>query len=316
MPPPNNDNDIISRADRVDCAALLEKLGFQKESGRWHRPPGQRRPGDVMGIVVRPATTETLSSWEDWDRTDDDGRYVGGGPIELLQYLWQMTRPEAIAHIHLVMGWLDQDEDPEASRADLVARRALERAHEPARRATLLEWTAEQGLPETVVLQAIGEGTLGLDDWRNPRVPAGEPWHGGDAMAAIVRHPASRDVVAVDLAYLNPERNGGHAAKTVGPRDGALWCMDWKRLPAARRVVVVLSVLDALAVESLRLPNTAVVALRSAWTARAADWRLLRGKAVAIAIAPGEVPEDGPAKGYAPGMRAVWDVHSALLALD
>lgn len=317
MPPPNNnENDIISRADKVDCAELLEKLGFHKEGGRWFRPAGMRRPGDQSGIVVRPATTERLSSWEDWDRTDDSGNFLAGGPIELLQYLWQMDRPEAIAQVYAVMGWLDEQEEPEASQVDLVARRALERAHEPQHRDPLLAWTAEQGLPDTVVLQAIEAGSVGVDTYRNPRLAAGQAWHGGDSMAAIVRDPSSRAPVAVELHYFDPEANGGHKQRTLGDRNAGLWCIDWRRMPTARRVVITLSVLDALAVESLRMPNTVAVALRSTWSARAADWRLLRGKAAAIAIAPGKVPEDGPSKGYAPGSRAVWEVHAALLALD
>ena len=150
---------------------------------------------------------------------------------------------------------LADDADPERTKLDVIADRALKNAlGTPAKRTLLLAWLEVRGVPEATAIRAIEAGTLGLNDYRNPRVAPGEAWHGGDSLAALARHPDSNDLLAVDLTYLDPTQTGGQPGLTHGPRDGALWCSDWRRLASAKRVVVVMSPLDALAVDGLNLP--------------------------------------------------------------
>lgn len=318
-------DELAYRLNALDCRQVLLKLGFLPQPDPEHgevflRPHPYRRATEVRGIrVYLDPENPSRTLWKDLDHTDDDGAPLWGRPTWLVAYVDQLEHDTGVLRLSELMDLdpLADDADPERTKLDVIADRALKNAlGAPAKRTLLLAWLEVRGVPEATAMRAVEAGTLGLNDYRNPRVAPGEAWHGGDSLAALVRHPGSNDLLAVDLTYLDPTQTGGQPGLTHGPRDGALWCGDWRRLASAKRVVVVMSPLDALAVDGLNLAFTATVALRSPWTARSADWRLMRGKQVVLALAPGKVAESGPNKGYSPGLRATWDAHEALLALD
>lgn len=302
---------------RVDCADLAQRLGLERrgERGLFKNP---RAKGMEYSISCRPKDGDSGSTWECLDRQ------VSGGPIELVCHVRDLDGerewPEAVWTIMELYGWADGESlDPEQTQAGLIAERSLRVARADAeQRAALLAWLeAQHGIPAHIALRAIDAGVLGLNDYRNPRHAEGQMFHGGPAAALVALQPETTNPVAVDLHYLDPAKNGGKAETSHRSEDGALWCMDWQRFKKARKVIVLASPLEALAVECCTLPGgTVAVATMGLWGARCVDWRRLLGKQVVIAFCPGKPAEMGPGKGYCAGARAAWRVHEALVGLD
>ncbi|MCV2349317.1 toprim domain-containing protein [Paucibacter sp. Y2R2-4] len=305
---------------KIDCEDLAIRLSLPRpgDKGKFFNP---RRKTATPCIRCYARTAESLSRFEDEDHTDDEGRCIGGGPLELAMYVLDLKAIDALMKIVELYGELlgpvsPDAAQPEPTRMDFAAQRSQDTMLNGEQRLILQGWLADRGITERTSMAAIEAGTLGMNDYTSPRLAKGEMHYGGEALAAIVRSPDDGAVLAVDLEYLHPEDNGGLSTAKYGGHVGALWCSDWKRFAKAHKVVVVLSPLDALSIDVCNLPSTVAVAIRSTWTAHQVDWRLMRGKQVVICICPGKPIESGSGKGYCPGQQAAWAVHEALIGLD
>lgn len=190
----------------------------------------------------------------------------------------------------------------------------------------LMTYLEGRGIARKVIEQALQRGTLGLNTYRGDKPKAGqqpkqpgEVGYGGPGVAFIVKDRVSSRALAVDTRYFDAEANGGVKTNSQGEKDGVLWCSDWKRLDAAKRVYVVESSINALSVETaIPGPWVAAVALRGTANAYpgAVDWSFLRGKEVVACLDNDEPLSQGKDAGYCPGLKAAWALHEALTAVD
>lgn len=225
-----------------------------------------------------------------------------------------LPRPEALKDIASFAGVsLPDRERPaepprEKSKAEYIAERCL------AAPSKAVEWLIhERGIDAEVAQRAAMNKALGFNDWCSPKVAAGERMHGGPAAAFIVRTLNPGHVMAVDLRYLDPALNGGVKTTCQGEKQGYGWTSDIKRLHAAETVYITESPINALSIESAKMPGrTAAFAIRGVGNVGniALDW--LRGKQVIYVPDNDEPGEDG----YCVGLKAAWALHERLTAMD
>lgn len=297
---------------RVDCEDLAYKLGLQRPGDRGNfRSPHHPDKSPSVQVYAK----DGRSFFKDYS-TDE-----GGGPIDL--YMWARGEDftaslRALAEMYRIDS--DQPRTPterrERTRVEWIADNCAAALRDAGKREQLLAYLTGRGIAADVVEHAIARGTLGLNDYVNPKFPAGEVNHGGLSVATIVRTPADGQVVAVDMRYLDPEANGGVKTQSQGEKVGAPWCSDWRRFAQARRVYVVESAINALSIETCKIPHTAVVAVRGTGSVAGMDWRLMLGKQVVLAFDNDKPMAHGPKAGYCAGLSAAWAAHEALVGLD
>jgi hypothetical protein len=90
-------------------------------------------------------------------------------------------------------------------------------------------------------------------------------------VAFIVRDRLTTMVSAVDLRYLDPEKNGGVKTQSQGDKDGVLWCADWRRLKSATKVYIVESAMNALSILTAE-SYACVLVLRGLGNVDLVDW--------------------------------------------
>lgn len=196
----------------------------------------------------------------------------------------------------------------EKSRAEYIAERCVADV-KPA-----VDWLVEErGIDPEVAAAAALKKSVGFNDWRSPTIAAGEKMHGGPACAFIVRTLNPGHVMAVDLRYLDPALNGGVKTQTQGEKYGYGWTSDIKRLRAAETVYFVESAINALSVESARMPGRAAAfAVRGTGNVANIPLEWMRGKQ-AIIVPDNDAPgEDG----YCAGLKAAWALHERLTRMD
>lgn len=196
----------------------------------------------------------------------------------------------------------------EKSRAEFIAERCL------AAPKAAVDWlVGERGIDAEVAQRAALAGAVGFNDWRSPNVAEGERMHGGPACAFIVRTLNPGHVMAVDLRYFDPSINGGVKTTCQGEKQGYGWTSDIKRLHAAETVYITESPINALSIESARMPGkTAAFALRGTGNVANIGFDWLRGKQAIIVPDNDDPGEDG----YCAGLKAAWALHEKLLGLD
>lgn len=303
--------------NRIDLEDLAERLGLVRpgKTGNWKSP---HHPDKSPSVEIAPARNP--KSWKDYS-TDD-----GGSCIDLVMYCDPSVSDvgEAIKKLHEMYGIpLDKPEraagEPqrERSRAEYIADRCIAEAEKA------VEYLVGRGITEEVVRRAIKKGAVGFNSWTSDKVVEGEPGHGGPAAAFITRSLNPGHVVAVDLRYLDAEKNGNVKTQCQGEKFGYGWSSDIRRLLAAKKIYVVESPVNALSIESCKLFDSAAFAIRGTNNVGNIDWSFLKGKQVVICMDNDQpLPEkltDGrhnPKAGERAGMKAAWELHERLTAMD
>lgn len=179
----------------------------------------------------------------------------------------------------------------------------------------------ERRIPDEVTARAIKARMLGFRDWRNPNRAEGEPGHGGPGITFIMRTLNPGHVAAVETRYIDPKLNGDVKNNCQGDKSGAFWCSNPRRLmsDAVQKVYIAEGPINALSIEAAELPYTAAIATMGKGNIRGTDWRFLKGKQVYICMDHTDkvnTKEGSEMYGYRPGLRAAWDLHERLLAVD
>ncbi len=301
---------------RIDCEDLAERLGLLRPGGARgnFRSPHHDDKHPSVSVYKDKATGQ--SRWKDFS---DDG--VGGGPIDLLMWVRGLEFVDAVRELASMYGIVLRrpaaaEGAPvvreEQTLAEFIADKCLLAAGQEEHRVDLLNYLEGRGIARDVIEAALKRRSLGVNTWRSPRAAEGEVGHGGPAAAFVVRDPLAQRVVAVDMRYLDPATNGGVKTQTQGDKSGAPWTSDWKRVEVARTVYVVESSINALSIETCRIPGTAAVSVRGTGNVDNIDWTFLRGKQV-VAV----MDNDQPGRdGYCAGLKAAWRLHEVLTGLD
>ena len=292
---------------RIDLEDLADKLGL-------------KRPGD-KGNYCSPHHDDkspSLSVFDGGRKFKDfsaEGEpHAAGTCIDLVMYVLGMDDVgEAIKYLHELYGWpLDKpqrnENEPrrETSRAEYIAERCVAQAERA------VEYLSGRGISEAVIRRAIKKGTVGFNDWISDKVAEGEPGHGGPAAAFITRTLNPGHVVAVDLRYLDPAKNGNVKTQCQGEKYGYGWSSDPKKLMGAHTVYVVESPINALSIECCELKGSAAFATRGTGNVGNIDFGFLKNKHVMICM-DNDAAND---KGVRPGLSAAWALHERLTSLD
>lgn len=196
----------------------------------------------------------------------------------------------------------------EKSRAEFIAERCVVNA-KPA----VDYLVSARGIDPEVAQRAALQRAVGWNDYRSAKVEPGKVGHGGPALATIVRSLNPGHVMAVDLRYTEPELNGGVKTMTQGEKQGYGWTSDIKRLHRAETVYFCESAINALSIESAKLPGkVAAFAIRGTGNAANIPLAWMRGKQAIIVPDNDAVGEDN----YCAGMKAAWALHERLTGLD
>lgn len=299
---------------RVDCEDLALRLRLERpaEKGNFRSP---HHADKAPSLSCYRDKKSGRSMFKDFS-TDE-----GGGPIDLYMHVEGCDFREAVKALGemyriAVEPAARTGERRERTRVEWIADNCLANARDAGKRAQLLAYLTGRGIADKAIERAIERGTLGLNDYTNPKFAAGELNHGGPAVATIVRTPDAGNVVAVDMRFIDPALNGGLKTQSQGEKVGAPWCSDWRRFAQARRVFVVESATNALSIDSCDIPGTAAVATRGTGSVHGLDWRIFMGKTVVLAFDNDKPLQHGPKAGYCAGLVAAWAAHEALMALD
>lgn len=292
--------------NRIDLHVLAEKLGLQ-------RPHGER------GNYKSPRHEDkapSLSIYQGGKRWKDHSTGEGGTCIDLVMYIFpEMEVPAAVRKLHELFS-IQQDmpkrsaEFRRRTREEYIADKCLMQAER-----AIDYLVNERSIPEPIVRRAIQASSVGFNDWVSDKVPAGEPMHGGPAVAFVVRTLNPGHVTAVDLRFLDPALNGGLKTQTQGEKVGTPWTSDVRRISKARRIYVCESPINALSIEACEIPGSAAIATRGALSVVGRmDWRFLAGKEVVIVMDNDE--PDGKQNNICPGAAAGWIIQEHLTAIN
>ncbi|MCR8922695.1 toprim domain-containing protein [Dasania sp. GY-MA-18] len=284
---------------RISCEDLAERLGLE-------------RPGNTGNFKSphRDDNTPSLSVYDNGRKWVDHGAIgAAGSCIDLIMYVEKDITDvaEAMQRLHKLFDIpFDKVEQPEQKKARTQLEGWADAAIEKAERAKKYLMN-ERKIPEAVVMAAIKAKTLGFSDYTNPKYSAGEKFFGGDSVVFVVKDLATREVVALDHRYEDKALNGGMKTKTLGPKAGHIWTINYNALKHAHTIVVVEGPLDALSIEAAGLKGYAAIALRKT-TNILFDWSFAEGKKV-IVLPDNDQPDD---KGVRPGMSGAWQLHEHL----
>ena len=305
---------------RIDCHELAQRLGLEQPQQRGnYRSP--HHPDKAPSVGVYRDKKTGLSKFMDYSTNE------GGGPIDMLMWAEGRDFVGAVRELGQMFGIAVERPKPLANGqagpavkqtlAEFIAEKCRKAVATDDGKARVLNYLEGRAVARAVIERALAKGTLGLNTYLNDKVPEGQPGHGGPAVAFLVRHIQTGEVVAVDMRYFNPEINGSVKTQCQGEKHGFAWTSDWRRVKDARTVYVVESPINALSIESCPLPpGFAAVAIRGTGNVDNIDWSFCRGKQV-IAVMDNDPPQaHGPQEGYCPGLKAAWRLHEVLTALD
>lgn len=316
---------------RIDCDDLAQRLGLEQPQQRGnYRSPHHPDKSPSVGVYRDKKTG--LSKFMDYSTNE------GGGPIDMLMWAEGRDFVGAVRELGNMFGIAVDNPKPQASGQPVapVKQSLAEFIGEKCRKAVATDdgkarvhaYLEGRGIAAGVVERSLAKGALGLNTWVSDKVAEGLPGHGGPAVAFLVRHPQSAEVVAVDMRYFNPELNGEVKTQCQGEKHGFAWTSDWRRVKGARTVYVVESPINALSIETCfdreddgkggkRVDaRVAAVAIRGTGNVDNIDWGFCRGKQV-ISVMDNDPPQQhGPQAGYCPGLSAAWRLHEVLTALD
>lgn len=307
-----NDTRIFSEVKRA--ASLTDFLE--------HRASGKLiKSGASLFFNPAPCCGHNDSFSVYQSKTKDEGRWKchscgkGGDVLELAEVLGAATKFDALKEVAQFAGVTLPEREKEAPvpRAqmplvELIAERCL------AERKAAVNWLVkERCIAEDVAERAAMKGAIGWNTWTSSKVQPGERMHGGPALATIVRTLNPGKVVAVDMRYADPALNGDIKTTTQGEKEGYGWTSDVRRLRDAELVYFCESAINALSIETAGINGRhAAYAIRGVANAGNIDLTWCRGKQVVI-VPDNDAPGDD---GYCVGMKAAWQLHERLLALD
>lgn len=311
--------DIAAKLNaEVDCEDLAERLGLVRPGGSSGNYRSPHHPDKAPSVSVFTPPSGGPKRWKDWSTQE------GGGPIDMLMWASGLEFVDALKELAKMYGVaLPRPAAPERpavhvepTRAEYIAGKCMDALRTPEHRVAVLDYLEGRKVAREVVERAMKRGTLAVNTWSNPAAAAGEVGYGGLAAAFLIRSRLDGQVLAVDMRYLNPDDNGGVKTQSQGEKVNAPWTSDWRLVEKASTVYVVESAVNALSIETCKIPNSAAVATRGTATIDGTDWSFLRGKQV-IAVFDNDKPlEQGPDKGYCAGMKAAWRLHELLTGLD
>ena len=306
----------------ICCEDLAERLGLERPGGGSgnFRSPHHKDKAPSVSVYV-PEGGGDRKRWKDWSTQE------GGGPVDMVMWARGIDFSEAVKDLARMYGIsvpvpaAAPGPRPQPSLAEWIAEKCIAAAKGDLKE-PLLDYlcgheAGQRHLALPVVEQAIKRGTVGLNTWTKPGATPGEQGYGGLAAAFIVRSRLDGKVVGVDMRFIDAELNGGQKTTSQGEKVGAPWTADWRKLAAARTVVVVESAINALSVDTAQVPGMAALAVRGTATIEGGDWSFLRGKQVVLAFDNDHKPLDsGEHKGFCPGPLAAWRMHEILTGLD
>ncbi|WP_374347701.1 hypothetical protein [Chitinimonas sp.] len=173
-----------------------------------------------------------------------------------------------------------------------------------------VDWLKAQGVSDEAIERALRNKALGYNERTSPTAQPGEPLHGGPAVAFIVRTLNPGKVVAVDEHYLDAA-TAGQAMRRFGAYRSHGWTADVKWIHQAHTVYLVLSPLEALAVDSCRIAGAASFAIRNYDAIDTIDFSFLTGKSVRICLPHNDALDENNCR---PGLVAAWRLHEKLTA--
>ena len=294
----------------IDLRDLADRLGLKQGKGGddalYHSPHHPDKNPSLSIFVNHP---KHGTGWKDHSQD------IGGSCIDLVMFVNGGTPSEAMRWLHdayaIPVSSPDRKDQPKEpkSRAEYIADRAV------IEREKCRDYLVGRGISAGAIDAAFRAGTLGYNDWRSDKKPAGSVGHGGPGVAFIVHAPGTRRVVAVDMRFFDPELNGGVKTQCQGEKDGYGWTSDARRLERAEMVYLVESPINVLSIDSCNKPNVAAFAIRGIANVRNIDWSFLRGKQVIICLDNDQpFPEGHHRAGHRPGPEASWDLYEAITA--
>lgn len=295
--------DISWFKENVDLHDLAERLGLERpqDRGNYKSPH-------------HPDKNPSLSIYDGGrrfrDHSNPDHEHGRGTCLDLLMYVEGIDDVgQALRRLHELFPQAPPDPRKDAgprqpkSLAEHIADKCFGNV-EPA-----IEYLVGRGVAEEVVRHAVSRRALGFNDWVSDTIAEGEFGHGGPAVAFITRTMNPGHVVSVDMRYIDAGRNGGLKTQCQGERLGYAWYSDLRALKRARTLYVVESQINALSIETCRIPSAAAVAVRGL-VVEAIDWSFLRDKRVVICMDNDEPDERQGNR--CPGKVAAWRLHELL----
>lgn len=296
---------------RIDLHSLAERLGLEKGPGgdkALYKSPHHSDKHASLSIFVNHPKSGT--GWKDHSADQ------GGSCIDLVMYVRDCTVGEAMKYLHEEFNIpFDKKEEPEQKRQKSTLDYIADRCE--ANREKVREYLQGRGISDEAIDVAMRAKTIGFNEWTSDTKKSGEVGYGGPGAAFIVRSPSTAQVAAVDMRFVDPSLNGDVKTQTHGDKDGIGWTADPRKLAAAKIVVLVESSINALSVDTARLPMTAAFSIRGIGNVGLIDFGFLRGKQVVICMDNDKPIEEGkPRAGHRPGPEAAWALYDRLTALN
>lgn len=297
---------------RIDLFDLADRLGLKKSKAKGkdyalYHSPHHKDKNASLSIFFKDGK---------WGWKDHSGA-GGGSCIDLVMLVRGGNEGDAVRELHEIYGWpLDKPEKAEERRelspAEWIATKCL------ASTAPAVDYLVqERGISEEVARRAIQKGAVGWNTWTSAKRNPGDHGYGGPAVAFIVKSLNPGHVMAVDLRYQDAALNGGTKTQCQGEKSGYGWTSDIKRLMAAKTVYVVESPINALSIECCKLYDFAAFAVRGVGNVANIDWSWARGKQIVICFDNDDpFPPGHPMAGIRPGLKAAWELHEILTAMD
>lgn len=294
---------------RVDLNDLAEFMGLERPDNKGnYRSPHHDDKAPSLSIFKNGKTFK--------DHSAGDAPESKGDCINFVQWVNGCDTTEAIKFLHEYTGLpLTRPEGGESMRdkslAEIIQFKSFHKENE-ADLEKAVAYLKGRGIPEAVTRRGIVQRTIGFNVYHSDRVAAGQPMHGGPAVAFFTKCRVTGRVVSADMRYLDPDLNGGVKTQCQGEKDGFAWAMDWRTVKSAHTVYVVESPINAVSVEACGMKGVAAVATRGTGTIESIDWGFLTGKKVMICMDNDEPNE----RGVSPGRSAGWRLHELLLGLN
>lgn len=300
--------DEVKRIVNPRLHELAARLGIKQGKGGddalYHSPHHPDKNPSLSIYIDHP---KHGSGWK--DHSSD----AGGSCIDMVMFAQTCSASDALKYLHrefdIPFDTPDKPAQENKSRVEYIADRCI------GARDQVRAYLEGRGIGAGAIDAALRAKTLGFNDWTSQTKRSGEVGYGGAAAAFIVRSPATSQVVAVDLRFLDPAQNGDVKTQTQGEKDGYYWTAVPSRLKEAERVYVVEAPINALSVDTCNLFKTAAIALRGLANAANLDLTFLRGKQVVICLDNDQPLPDGHQRaGRRPGPEAAWTLYERCTA--
>jgi len=297
--------------ERTDLHELAEWLGMERPGGKGnYKAPWRKDKKPSLSIFAEGR------AWK--DHTDD----IGGSCVDLVCQVKGCDVGEAIRQLHTFTG-LPMDEPEHRGEArpkalhEWIAERCLGLTPEPPFKEVsdkARAYLSGRKISEKAIDAALKAKTLGFNTYTNPKVLVGEYGHGGEAVAFIARTLNPGHIAAVEMRYLDPDKNGGVKSQCQGNKSGHVWCSDYRKLKTAHTVYIVESPINALSIDSCAMPKgTVAIATMGKANIKETDWHFLHGKRVLICMDNDQNPDK---QGFLPGPSAGWWLYEQLTGLN